>query len=248
MLNFPQLKKTKTITKTGISALRVLLLGLASLSCTFVAQAQILEPFSAKYVAKRNGSKIGFAELELSQLDANQYKLRFYSDASLFLIYDKREEISQFKFENKTLTPIHYAFSKKSTFKDSQLAITFDEKKNLAQIEGKSDLPWEGELDNQLYRLAAQKMLSQGKSHFEFDLINYRGEKKHYAFQVEATEMLELPFGKLEAIKIKTIRQNKKRVTFSWFAPELNYLMVRLQQFKEGNEQGDIQLSQFSKK
>lgn len=248
MLNFPTLIKPKIKTQLGISAFRAWFLGLVCLSCTFVAHAQVLEPFSAKYVALRNGSKVGFAELELNKLKDNQYKLRFYSDASLFLIYDKREEVSQFKFENKQLTPISYAFSKKATFKDSQLAITFDSDQNIARIEGKDDLPWQGELDNQLYRLAAQKMLSQGKSKFEFDLINYRGQKKHYAFEVEATETLELPFGKLEAVKIKTIRQNKKRVTYSWFAPELNYLMVRLQQFKEGSEQGDIQLSQFQKK
>ena len=38
---------------------------------------------------------------------------------------------------------------------------------------------------------------------------------------------------------------SNKRETFAWFAPSLNYTLVRLQQFKEGDEQGDIKLKSF---
>jgi hypothetical protein len=44
---------------------------------------------------------------------------------------------------------------------------------------------------------------------------------------------------------VKLIRDSKKRETFAWFAPSLNYTLVRLQQFKEGDEQGDIKLKSF---
>ncbi|MCY7294112.1 DUF3108 domain-containing protein [Alteromonas sp. a30] len=219
---------------------------LAFLGASFSAQAQLLDPFYAKYVAYRNGSEIGFAELELNKLADSKFKLRFYSDASLFLIYDKREEISEFIIQDNKLTPVKYAFTKKGTFKDSNLNASFDASQSKVKMDNKPDLAWQGELDNQLYRLSAQKMLSQGKTEFDFDLINYRGEKKHYAFKVEGEETLTLPFGELKALKVKTIRQNSSRVTYSWFAPKLNYLMVRLQQFKDGNEQGDIQLSTFT--
>ena len=38
------------------------------------------------------------------------------------------------------------------------------------------------------------------------------------------------------AVKVKIIRENAKRETYAWFAPSLNYQLVRLQQFKEGEE------------
>lgn len=205
-----------------------------------------LTPYSAKYVAFRNGSKIGFAEMNLQAIANSQYRLRFYSDASLFLIYDKREEISVFSVENQQLLPLSYEFDKRGTFKDEKLKLTFKRNENQILINGNQTMEWQQELDHQLYRLAAQRRLKAGEETFEFDLINYRGQPKHYGFKVEGHEELTLPFGKLKAIKLKTIRQSKKRVTYSWFAPDLNYLLVRMRQFKEGKEQGDIQLSEFS--
>jgi len=56
---------------------------------------------------------------------------------------------------------------------------------------------------------------------------------------------LSLPYGNLKTVKVKLIRDSKKRETFAWFAPSLNYTLVRLQQFKEGEEQGDIKLKAY---
>lgn len=226
---------------------------LAILACILFSNsvlAQFLEPYSAKYVALRDGSEIGFAELDLESLGDHHYKLRFYSDASLFLIYDKREEISLFRHEDQKLIPQKYSFNKKSTFKNDRLNLEFDQESGQIRVEKKKsqeNMEWLGEFDHQLYRLAAQKLLSEGKTDFEFDLINYRAERKHYGFEVQGEEVLELPYGKIKALKVKTIRQSKKRVTYTWFAPELDYILVRMQQFKEGKEQGDIRLSELAK-
>lgn len=230
-----------------------LIISTLSLCYSFVALAEQitpakpinLVPYTAKYEAFRNGSKVGFADMSLQLLDNQQFRLRFYSEASLFLIYDKREEISEFSLQNNRLLPSHYYFNKRGTFKDETLKLKFDRHKNQILINDNDAIPWQKELDHQLYRLAAQHWLAQGKTQFELDLINYRGQSKHYGFEVEGTETLTLPYGKIEAIKLKTIRQSKKRVTYSWFAPELDYLLVRTQQFKKGKEQADVQLSEF---
>ena len=79
----------------------------------------------------------------------------------------------------------------------------------------------------------------------DYDFVNYRGQLRHYGVQVIDEEVLSLPYGKIEAVKVKLIRDSKKRETFAWFAPSLNYTLVRLQQFKEGDEQGDIKLKSF---
>lgn len=241
--------RTKQIRFRLPKLVALLVVGYVSLFSSTTVVAGLLEPYSAKYVALRNGSEIGFAEMDLESLGEDNYKLRFYSDASLFFIYDKREEVSTFRHEKEQLIPYKYSFKKKGTFKNDKLNLEFDKTNNQILVEKKKsneNMEWLGEFDHQLYRLAAQKLLSEGKTEFEFDLINYRGQRKHYGFQVQGEEILELPYGKVKTLKVLTIRQSKKRVTYTWFAPELNYILVRMQQFKEGDEQGDIRLSELT--
>ena len=52
-----------------------------------------------------------------------------------------------------------------------------------------------------------------------------------------------LPFGLVKAIRLKREVIEKKKITYSWFAPELNFLMVKIQQIKSGVEQFDAQLT-----
>ena len=52
-----------------------------------------------------------------------------------------------------------------------------------------------------------------------------------------------LPYGLVKTIKLKREVTEKERVTYAWFAPELNYLLVRLYQSKGGTEQFEAQLT-----
>lgn len=212
------------------------------------ASANQLTPYEASYTVFRGGSEIGRAEMALERQEENRYQMRFYSEASIFFFSDKREEVSQFDLINGKLVPRHYQFKQDNTFKDKSLNLTFDATNNVISVNKDEQQQWQGELDNQLYRLAAQHAIMAGKKEFELDLINYRGQKKHYAFKVEQEENIKLPYGTVNAIKVETIRQNKKRTTFTWFAPELQYMLVRIQQFKDGEEQGDIRLKSLTSK
>ncbi|MFT5276886.1 MAG: hypothetical protein ACI8VI_000516, partial [Granulosicoccus sp.] len=75
--------------------------------------------------------------------------------------------------------------------------------------------------------------------------LNYRGQKRNYQIEVVGKETLQLPYGVVEAVKVKVNRESKKRQTFAWYAPSLDFVLVRLQQFKEGEEQGDIRLKTY---
>ena len=99
---------------------------------------------------------------------------------------------------------------------------------------------------DRLYRLDLQQKLAQGQKEFNYHVINYRGQERDYHLKVMGTEQLTLPYGMLEGIKVEIVRQNSTRETFAWFSPQLNYQLVRLQQFKDDKEQGDIQLKTFT--
>ena len=221
------------------------------LFCVFTttwATAAPLESFEAKYKAFRFGNELGHASMQLQELGRDKYKLTYNSKVSLFFLSDKREEVSLFTFKDNQITPYKYSFKRTGTGSNKSLEAVFDEQNKKISLDKAEPLTWEGELDNQLYRLDLQLKLARGESEFEYTLLNYRGQKRHYKLQVMGKEQLELPFGMLEGIKVKIMRENKKRETFAWFSPELNYQLVRLQQFKEGDEQGDIQLSEYKVK
>lgn len=206
-----------------------------------------LNPFYAKYIAFRNGSDIGHAIMSLEQSDEG-YKLFYQSDVSIFFLSDTRSETSHFNIVDGQFIPHTYAYLREGTGRDKSLNLTFNDNETITIKSRKkqaSTINWQGEWDNQLYRFDLQRQLKQGVTETRYNLINYRGELKSYGFEVAGEEVLKLPFGKLNTIKVKTIRNNNRRVTWSWFAPDLNYQLVRLQQFKEGDEQGDIQLSEF---
>ncbi len=130
---------------------------------------------------------------------------------------------------------------------DKELKVTFSQQGGgKIRVEDGETFDWNGEFDNQIYRLDLGKQLADGKTSLTYDFVNYRGELRQYGVDVIAKETLSLPYGKIDAVKVKLIRDSKKRETYAWFAPSLNYALVRLQQFKEGDEQGDIKLKSFS--
>ncbi len=205
-----------------------------------------LETFDATYKAFRYGKELGQATLKLDDLGRNKYRLTYDSKVSLFFLSDKRQEVSLFSLVGNNILPYKYTYNRSGTGPDKELLAEFSPNGTTITLNKEESMAWDGELDNQLYRLDLQMRLAKGEEDLEYKLINYRGEKRKYKLLVMGKEQLDLPFGMLEGIKVKIMRESKKRETFAWFSPELNYQLVRLQQFKEGEEQGDIQLSEFS--
>lgn len=241
MKQFPQ-RVTQTI-KHGLTTLL-----LAAASSSVVAQdLPAPEPFKATYIAYKWGDDVGEANMHLEVLSDNQYSLTYSSDVSKFFLSDERFEHSIFFIKDSELVPSQYHYKRTGTGPDSQLSLEFNKTpKPQINIKNGEMLKWQGELDNQLYRLDIARQLAAGNRDLAYDFVNYRGEKRHYGIAVLGEETLSLPYGVLDTIKVKLVRDSKTRETFAWFAPELNYQLVRLQQFKEGDEQGDIKLSEYT--
>jgi hypothetical protein len=210
-----------------------------------IEDADLPSPFLAKYDAYRHDNNVGSAELSLEETPNNLYQLKYSSKVSRFFLSDKRYETTLFSFSDGLITPLSYDFKRKGTGPNKSLHATFDRNSKKIIIEDKDNLEWNGELDNQLFRIDISRQLAQGKQEFTYKFLNYRGQKRNYNIEVVGKETLELPYGNVEAIKVKVNRESKKRQTFAWFAPSLDFVLVRLQQFKEGEEQGDIRLKTY---
>ncbi|MCW8108130.1 DUF3108 domain-containing protein [Alteromonas ponticola] len=213
-----------------------------------IASTQPLRPFQAEYRAYKWDDDIGKAELKLEKLSKNQYSLTYSSDVSKFFLSDKRYEHSIFTFKNGEFIPLQYYYSRSGTGADKKLKLKFESTpKRQILVNESTVLDWQQELDNQLYRIDIPRQLAAGQKSLKYDFINYRGEIKSYQIDVVGNERLSLPYRELDTIKVEIVRQSSSRETYAWFAPELDYNLVRLQQFKDDDEQGDIQLVRYKR-
>ena len=201
--------------------------------------------FEAEYLVYRFGRKLGKAKLSLKADENHLYRLDYYSKVSAFFLSDVRSETSFFSFNDNHLQPQTYAYSRSGTGSNKSTKIHFDADKLEITVNKAQPIDWLGQLDNQLYRLDVQLKLASGKQEFTYDIINNRGQLRHYELQVIGTEQLDLPYGMIEGIKVKILRNNSSRETVAWFSPQLNHQLVQLKQYKDGDEQGEIRLKYF---
>ncbi|GAB3016838.1 DUF3108 domain-containing protein [Bowmanella dokdonensis] len=223
---------------------KLILLLVWLLACLPLSASELV-PFEAHYIAYRSGMELGQAEQKLTHLGRDQYKLEYRSHASFLFLSDTRSEESLFKLTADGLIPYRYHFERSGTGKDKQLSVRFDESGRQIIIGEETRLPWHNEIDNQLYQLDVRMGLARGRRSFVYQTVSDRGEIREQEFRVIGTEELTLPYGKVSAIKVEKVREGSRRETYIWFAPGLDYQMVRLHQFKDGDEQADIQLSHY---
>ena len=208
---------------------------------------ELPSPFIAQYEAWRHDNNIGSAELSLKSSGDNFYELKYSSKVSRYFLSDRRYETSLFSFSDGKITPIAYDFKRTGTGPDKSLSATFDANNMTIVLDKQENQTWEGEFDNQLFRIDISRQLAQDKKEFEYKFLNYRGQKRNYIIEALEKEILNLPYGSVEAIKVRVNRENSSRQTYAWFAPSLDYVLVRLQQFKDDDEQGDIRLKTYQK-
>lgn len=206
-----------------------------------------LVPFEAYYDAFKWNDKLGDVHIKLESLSDQQYSLTYSSELSKFFLSDKRFEHSIFTVVNGEIIPASYHYSRSGTGPDKKKDITFSDTQPATMlIDSKQEVEWHGELDNQLYRIDFPRHLAKGVITKKYDFVNSRGQLRSYTLEAQGEQKLSLPIGELDTIKVKIMRDSTKRETIIWFAPSLNYTLVRLQQFKDGDEQGDIQLRSYT--
>ncbi|RUO73311.1 DUF3108 domain-containing protein [Idiomarina ramblicola] len=213
---------------------------------------QTMKPYEANYVITRGDSEYGEGYRYLEASPDSEWQLRTKSDISWFILSDTREARSVFIVdeENNRLEPREFIYTRTGTGSDKSFHGEFkaDEKKvrNL-DTDRMLEVNWDGALFDEANVTEQLRVdLAGGVETFEYRVVNEKGEEDEYRFEVQAKESLSLPYGEVEAIKVARIRDNNRRQTFFWFAPELNYVMVKMQQFKEGDEQATMSLKSLS--
>lgn len=164
----------------------------------------------------------------------HSYKFDFVVDTLLASL----KESSKFSLYNDSLRPSEYHYSSRVLGKRKDVTVTFDWQAMTATNHVKGG-PWNMPInDISLDRLTLQLQL-------RYDLQNHRdqlsydiadgGQLKRYTFEKRDQETIQTKLGKLDTIKVvRTDNLSDKRHQYFWFAPQYDYLLVKMEHFEKG--------------
>ena len=229
-------------------------------SSTSFAQAtdqtsKVMVPaFNANYTILRSSKSVGKATRKLSYLDNGMAKYSYHTDIEWLIFSDTRDETSTVKLNGNKVTPTNYVFKREGTGRDKYYEWSYDTANGTATDEKKNktktiDFP-DNIQDSLSYHLQHRLNLisKPEQKQFVYPVIKSSGSLKNYVYQYDGEEEIMLPYGLVKTVKFKREVVEKKRITYAWFAPELDYLLVKLYQIKGDVEQFEAQLSSVTLK
>ncbi|PKG81969.1 DUF3108 domain-containing protein [Colwellia sp. 75C3] len=209
----------------------------------------IIPAYRATYTLLRKSDPVGNAIRELTYLEDDKIEYHYETDINWLIFSDKRSETSIVKVENNQVIPLNYDYQREGTGRDKYYQWQYDlAGKTAADLKKNNKISLDftdGLLDKLSYHLQNRIDLinNPDQKRFVYPVISTKGSIKNYQYQYDGEEEIILPYGLVKTIRLKREIIEKKRITYAWFAPELNYLLVKLYQVKAGAEQFEAQLS-----
>ncbi|MGB1262474.1 MAG: DUF3108 domain-containing protein [Cognaticolwellia sp.] len=208
----------------------------------------MIPAFSAQYSILHKSKSVGEATRKLSYLENGLAQYSYHTDIEWLIFSDSRGETSIVQLDDNKVTPTSYEYIREGTGSDKYSKWRYDTANNIAVDEKKKrtkniDFP-DNIQDSLSYHLQHRlNMLNNPEQkQFVYPVIKRSGSVKNYVYQYDGEEELMLPYGLVKTVKLKREVVEKKRITYAWFAPELDYLLVKLYQIKGDVEQFEAQL------
>lgn len=226
---------------------------LALTATVAVAEPVTLAPYEAHYKVTRGGSDYGEGYRMLETSPNGEWQLRGKTDISWFILSDVRETRSVFTYkeEAQRFDPIEFLYMRTGTGSDKSFHASFDaQQQEVRNVDtGRLiDINWQGGLYDEASVIEKLRLdVAAQNAPYVYDIIDEKGRADEYRFAVLEEEQISTPYGQLNAVKVERVRDNNRRQTYFWFAPEIDYLLVKMQQFKEGDEQATMTLEKLNK-
>tara|TARA_B100001996_G_scaffold379714_1_gene365914 strand:+ start:1300 stop:1884 length:585 start_codon:yes stop_codon:yes gene_type:complete len=139
-------------------------------------------------------------------------------------------EISNWKFLNSNIIPIHYSYKRTGGKKNRDVEINFNWN-NQQIINRVNDSVWRmktqsGILDKLLYQLVIMIDLKSGNIPEKY-MVADGGKIKEYVFEYIQDEVIETPIGSFNTMKFSLYKKNKQE-TFLWCAYDFDFLPIKV--------------------
>lgn len=193
------------------------------------AYAQNIDYLDASFSVEYN-NKLTDGENRLKiQRDHNRYDIDFELDHWLSSASQK----ATFEMNQCKVKPISYIATTRRPLKEEIVqTLEFDWERKKVEYNTKDEQK-SFDLDTILYDpisffFEARCELMAGKTQLSYPLI-HKGRKRTHNYNVVGTEMVKTGKGEFEALVVERERKNKNRQTRLYVAPELDYLLVKIE-------------------
>lgn len=204
---------------------------------------QQLRPFRAVYIndSRINNAISGSVHQELKQMPDGRWQLTSQAESVLASLFEQ----SRFVLKEHMLHPYHYEYRRRMLTSKHSLIINFNWLKKILTTHV-DDKPWQMELpegtqDRISYQLQLRLDLMAGKQAMEYKIAD-GGLLKTYRFKVAGRSRVVTDAGNFNALEVVRLHEDSKRETRIWFSPELNYLIVKLQDVRSDGKHYGLKL------
>ena len=164
----------------------------------------------------------------------------------------ERKEISVFELNQKTLIPLDHNIRMRILFKKIKSSASFDWKNLKVDYQEGKDKGSIRLIDGTLGPATAQlqmrldlRNLNLGSLPKKINyLVYFRGEIKKRTYKIEESENIKTPMGEYRTIKLsRQFPSENKKEQIYWFAPELDFSIVRI--LNTDKRSSDLTLQSF---
>ena len=80
----------------------------------------------------------------------------------------------------------------------------------------------------------------------DLTIMDDDGDLTRMTFRVRESQRMSVPFGEFEVIEVQRVREDRDRQLIAWFAPELDWLPIRIQQVDRGSTVARMDLTKLN--
>jgi len=200
------------------------------------AGAATLQPYSAVYTARYKGMSAEAVQT-LTSNASGQFTLTRNVDSMFVKIYEQ----SEFQLQNNQLVVSRYTYKRGGLASKKNIEQLFQWGTNNLHVTEKDvshDVAIKPALFDKLSYTEAMRWQLLSSGHLPKNISVAFADRHHlkqYDFVVTAQEDIEVPAGKLRAVRLERHIPEEKKHTLIWVAPEFDYLLVKLQQTDDGD-------------
>jgi hypothetical protein len=202
--------------------------------------------FKARYSIQKAGLDVISTTISL-QRTPERIEYRSQAEpvgiASWFFRDQRVDELSVLARVEPRVVPLEYHYTHEGSDKNRNERYRYDWATMTADVDYRGEektleIP-RGTMDNFSLQLALIQDAGRGHKVITHPVIS-RGELKTYTFKNLGREAVDTPLGEFDTVKLQRRKDDEENTTYTtWYAPELNYLPVKV----ENQENGDVVLS-----
>jgi hypothetical protein len=202
-----------------------------------------VSPYQARYEVYASGLSIGEAVVTLTATGPGTYQMS--SDVRpnglvALLASGRIHEQASGEIREGAIRPSQYERLLDTGRKSSSMQLRFDWPAGQVLARNDSEqatLPLSpGVVDPLSLQLMVMGDLKRGQVPDRYSLVD-KTQIKTYQIRNQGEETLSTPLGQLRTVRINQYTPGKTRMTTFWVAPDLQYLLVRISQEKDGKEE-----------